>query len=176
MEHACSQACHAIAPAWPLDRAIAVNPHWSRISMPVRRVAARMAVLGGIQVFPPREQQLRAWRKGRICATDLALALRQLPEAHATGLRPEQCADALQTSAPPAQLPLLIDVLDNDPKRHARLSWRDAITHQVSQTCAAYFDEHQAIWQPERTQGLYGFWRDTLQHDHGIGLLMGLPR
>ena len=176
IEHACSQACHAIAPAWPLDRAIAVNPHWSRISMPVRRVAARMAVLGGIQVFPPREQQLRAWRKGRICATDLALALRQLPEAHATGLRPEQCANALQASAPPAQLPLLIDVLDNDPNRHARLSWRDAITHQVSQTCAAYFDEHQAFWQPERTQGLYGFWRDTLQHDHGIGLLMGLPR
>ncbi|MCL6482611.1 MAG: DUF2309 family protein, partial [Janthinobacterium lividum] len=75
IEHACSQACHAIAPAWPLDRAIAVNPHWSRINMPVRRVAARMAVLGGIKVFPPREQQLRAWREGRICAADLALAL-----------------------------------------------------------------------------------------------------
>ena len=43
IEQACGQACHAIAPAWPLDRAIAVNPHWSRISMPVRRVAARMA-------------------------------------------------------------------------------------------------------------------------------------
>ena len=42
---ACSQACRAIAPAWPLDRAIAVNPHWSRIHLPVRRVAARMAVL-----------------------------------------------------------------------------------------------------------------------------------
>lgn len=31
IEKACSQACQAIAPAWPLDRAIAVNPHWSRI-------------------------------------------------------------------------------------------------------------------------------------------------
>ena len=176
IERACSQACQAIAPAWPLDRAIAVNPHWSRISMPVRRVAARMAVLGGIQVFPPRDQQLRAWREGRIAASDLALALRQLPEAHAASLRPDQCIDALQASAPKEQLPLLIDVLDNDLNRHTRLSWRDAITHQVSQTCAAYFDEHQAVWQPERTQGLYAFWRDTLQHDHGIGSLMGLPR
>jgi uncharacterized protein YbcC (UPF0753/DUF2309 family) len=176
IEHACSQACHAIAPAWPLDQAIAVNPHWSRINMPVRRVAARMSVLGGIQVFPPRERQLRAWREGRICAADLALALRQLPEARASGLTPDQCTDALQVNAPQEQLPLLIDVLDNDPDRHARLSWRNAITHQVSQTCAAYFDEHQAIWQPERTQGLYAFWRETLQHDHGIGLLMGLPR
>lgn len=175
IEHACSQACQAIAPAWPLDRAIAVNPHWSRIGMPVRRVAARMAVLGGIQVFPPRGQQLLAWRERRIAAADLAQALRQLPAAQTAGLTPEQCINALQASALQVQLPLLIDVLDNDPHRHARLSWRQAITHQVSQTCAAYFDKHQASWQPDPGQSLYAFWRDTLQHDHGIGLLMGLP-
>ena len=174
IEHACDQACKAIAPAWPLDRAIAVNPHWSRIDMPVRRVAARMAVLGGIQVFPPRKQQLHAWHNGRISAADLAHALRQLPEARVLGLTPRQCTDALQQHAPFRHLPLLIDVLDNDSDRHARLSWRQAITHQVSQTCAAYFDQQQADWQPERTQGLYAFWRDTLQHDHGIGSLMGL--
>nr|WP_295078579.1 DUF2309 domain-containing protein [uncultured Roseateles sp.] len=175
IEQACAQACQAIAPTWPLDRAIAVNPHWSRIGMPLRQVAARMAVLGKIQVFPPREQQLTAWLEGRISATDLVQALRQLPAAQAQGLTPAQCVDALQVNAPVTQLPLLIDVLDQDPKRHTRLAWRQAITHQVSQTCAAYFDQHQADWQPERVEGLYAFWRDTLQHDHGIGLLMGLP-
>ncbi|MYM83492.1 DUF2309 family protein [Duganella sp. FT50W] len=175
IECACQLACQAIAPAWPLDRAIAVNPHWSRIGMPVRRVAARMAVLGGIQVFPPRDRQLQAWREGRIAAVDLTEALRQLPAAQTAALTPEQCVAALQAGALQVQLPLLIDVLDNDPHRHTRLRWREAITHQVSQTCAAYFDEHQASWQPERSQGLYAFWRDTLQHDHGIGLLMGLP-
>ena len=65
--------------------------------------------------------------------------------------------------------------LDDDPERHTRLSWRQAITHQVSQSCASYFDQHQADWQPERGQGLYAFWRESLIHDHGIGLLMGLP-
>ncbi len=175
IERACQQACATIAPTWPLDRAIAVNPHWSRIGLPVRRVAARMAVLGGIQVFPPRARQLRAWQEGRIGAADLALALRQLPEARAAGLTPEQCTAALQAGARQVQLPLLIDVLDNDPFRHKRLSWRQAITHQVSQTCAAYFDTQQASWQPERGPGLYAFWRETLQHDHGIGMLMGLP-
>ena len=61
IETACERACQAIAPAWPLNRAIAVNPHWSRIAMPVRQVAARMAVLGGIQVFPTRERQQQSW-------------------------------------------------------------------------------------------------------------------
>lgn len=176
IEQACRQACHAIAPAWPLDSAIAVNPHWSRIGMPLRKVAARMAVLGGIQVFPPRDRQMLAWGEGRIDSADLTQALRQLPEAQAAGLTIEHCTRALQTCAPHKPLPLLIDVLDNDPHRHKRLAWRQAITHQVSQTCAAYFDEHQASWQPERDQGLYAFWRDTLKHDHGIGLLMGLPK
>ena len=175
IDQACAQACEAIAPAWPLDRAIAVNPHWSRIGMPVRRVAARMAVLGSIQVFPPRDLARRAWDEGRITPEDLTQALQQIPEAQAIRLTPAQCVSALQSPLPVHQLPLLIDVLDNDPQRHTRLSWRQAITHQVSQTCAAYFDASQADWHPERAQGLYAFWRDTLQHDHGIGLLMGLP-
>ncbi|WP_374404038.1 YbcC family protein [Niveibacterium sp.] len=174
IEAACAQACSTIAPAWPLDRAIAVNPHWSRIGMPLRRVAARMAVLGGIRVFPSREAQRQAWDEGRITRADLDAALATIGEV-AGSLTAKQCIDALQRNGLPARLPLLIDTLDNDPARHTRLSWRQAITHQVSQTCAAYFDAHQADWQPSRDQGLYAFWRDTLQHDHGIGLLMGLP-
>lgn len=175
IERACDDACRRIAPAWPLDRAIAVNPHWGRIGMPLRRVAARMAVLGGIHVFPPRHYQLHAWRSGRISPHDLNETLQRLPAAQSEGLTAEQCVYALQSQGLPAQLPLLIDVLDNDPHRHTRLSWRQAITHQVSQTCAAYFDRHLANWQPEREQGLYAFWRDNMRHDHGIGLLMGLP-
>ncbi|HEX4916265.1 MAG TPA: DUF2309 domain-containing protein [Limnobacter sp.] len=172
---ACAQACETIAPAWPLDKSIAVNPHWCRVSMPVRRVAARMGVLAGIQVFPPRTHMRQAWDEGRIQPEDLDEALLQLQPQGANHLSARHCEDALYARSPVQQLPLLIDVLDNDPQRHTRLSWREAITHQVSQTCAAYFDEHQADWHPERSRGLYHFWRDTLSHDHGIGMLMGLP-
>lgn len=174
IDAACAQACQAIAPAWPLDRAIAVNPHWSRIGLPLRRVAARMAVLGQIQVFPPRAYMQQAWEEQRITPDDLADALAELPAARAAGLTPQPCIDALKSASSVTPLPLLIDVLDDDPARHTRLSWRQAITHQVSQTCAAYFDQQQADWQPMREQGLYAFWRDTITHDHGIGTLMGL--
>ncbi len=174
VEAACEQACGAIAPAWPLDRAIAVNPHWQRIGRPLREVAARMAVLGDQRVFPPRDRLKQAWSEGRITPTDVSEALAMLPSAD--GLTAEACLAALEHSPALPHLPLLIDVLDDDPARHTRLSWRQAITHQVSQTCAAYFDEHQADWQPERREGLYAFWRDTLTHDHGIGVLMGLPQ
>jgi len=52
IERACDDACRRIAPAWPLDRAIAVNPHWGRIGMPLRRVAARMACSVEYTFFP----------------------------------------------------------------------------------------------------------------------------
>ncbi|MEB0059855.1 DUF2309 domain-containing protein [Variovorax sp. LG9.2] len=175
IEAACEHACKAIAPAWPLDRAIAVNPHWERVSQPVRRVAARMAVLGSIQVLPTRQYIEQALGEGRIGTADLAFALATSPSAQAAGLTPQACKQALAEKAAVSPLPLLIDLLDNDPLSHKRLSWRQAITHQVSQTCAAFFDEHQADWQPSRKKGLYAFWCDTLTHDHGIGILMGLP-
>lgn len=175
VEAACAQACDAIAPAWPLDRAIAVNPHWKRIHMPVRRVAARMAVLGRIQVFTPRTMLRQAWREDRIQAADLAHALTRQPAESAALWPTARLVEALDTGLRTPQLPLLIDLLDNAPRRHTHLPWRQAITHQVSQTCAAYFDTRQADWQPQRQHGLYVFWRDTLRHDHGIGTLMGLP-
>ena len=175
IDAACAQACSAIAPAWPLDQAIAVNPHWERTNRGLRTVAARMAMLGDIQVFPPRARVRQAWASGRITAADLEEALSQHPPAKAAGLDAAQAIDSLARTPAPPRLPLLIDVLDDDPSGQGRLSWRQAITHQVSQVCAAYFDAHQADWQPQRDGGLYAFWRDTLTHDHGIGALMGLP-
>lgn len=175
MEAACNQACAAIAPAWPLDRAIAVNPHWGRVSRPVRQVAARMAVLGGIQVFPSRPSLRQAWQSGRITKDDVEYALAALPVAKVSGLTVSQCLNAINTDWSAPRLPLLIDILDTDPLRHTRLSWREAITHQVSQSCAAYFDENQSDWAIQKNDGLYAFWRDTLRHDRGIGLLMGIP-
>ncbi|MFM9927732.1 DUF2309 domain-containing protein [Variovorax sp. H27-G14] len=175
IDAACAQACSAIAPAWPLDRAIAVNPHWERIGHSVRAIAARMAVLGDIRVLPPRAMLRQAWASGRIVAADIDEALAQLPAARAVGLKADEVLAALTELPALTRLPLLIDVLDDDPQGQRRLSWRQAITHQVSQVCAAYFDVHQADWQPDREGGLYTFWRTTLTHDHGIGMLMGLP-
>lgn len=175
VDASCQQACDAIAPSWPLDQSIAVNPHWKRVYLPVRDVAARMAVLANIHVFPKRDYIKEAWHSGRIQTVDLEHAIATMGEKDQFSPQADACVKMLDTPLNIQQLPLLIDVLDNDPKKHTRLSWRQAITHQVSQTCAAYFDHHQADWQPDRKHGLYEFWRDLLIHDHGIGTLMGLP-
>lgn len=165
---ACSSACQQIAPAWPLDQAVAVNPHWQRIGMPLDEVAARLALLGGMHLFPNRHYLKSAWEAGDISPASLQKALR-----HQQTLTADECIAALDADFP-ARIPLLIDLLDNQHSRH-RLPWRDSVTFQISQTCAAYFDDTQAHWQPECDHGLYAFWHDTLLNDRGISQLIGIP-
>ena len=124
IEMACTQACQAIAPTWPVDRAIAVNPHWSRIALPIRKVAAQMAVLGAINVFPSRAYIQQTWLEGRIQQEDLSCAIKRL--AAAKSLSMEQCIAALSVNKTIPRLPLLIDVLDDDIDQDKRLSWRQA--------------------------------------------------
>ncbi|MEW6466571.1 MAG: DUF2309 domain-containing protein [Pseudomonadota bacterium] len=47
-----AQAAARIAPVWPLDRFIAVNPAWEYRDLPVETVAARWWALAGIRLVP----------------------------------------------------------------------------------------------------------------------------
>jgi uncharacterized protein YbcC (UPF0753/DUF2309 family) len=65
---AVAQACDRIAPAWPLDRAIAVNPHWGWIDQPIEDAAAAVGVLAGMKLLPeaqPARRPLLADLAGR---------------------------------------------------------------------------------------------------------------
>jgi uncharacterized protein YbcC (UPF0753/DUF2309 family) len=46
------QACERVAPSWPLDRFIAVNPHWGWIDRPIEDAAAAVGVLAGMRLLP----------------------------------------------------------------------------------------------------------------------------
>ena len=67
LTEAIAQACNRIAPAWPLDRAIAVNPHWGWIDQPIEQAAAAVGVLAGMKLVPeaqPARRPLLADRAG----------------------------------------------------------------------------------------------------------------
>jgi len=47
-----AKACDRVAPSWPLDRFIAVNPHWGWIDRPIEDAAAAVGVLAGMRLLP----------------------------------------------------------------------------------------------------------------------------
>jgi uncharacterized protein YbcC (UPF0753/DUF2309 family) len=112
LTEAVADACSRIAPSWPLDRFIAVNPHWGWTDRPIADAAAAVGVLAGMRLLP---------------------------------------------DAAPPRRPLLADLAGR----------RDAVVHQISQHCAAFFDDGQARWHAAVDEGLYAGWRRQLPHDRG---------
>jgi uncharacterized protein YbcC (UPF0753/DUF2309 family) len=172
LHNAIASAIETIAPSWPLDRMIAVNPYWGRIQQTFEEAAAALSTVAGSPLTLPFEHYREAWRNGEITGLDLQQALTE----SGTGLTPERLIAALDRKYPaPVPVPLLSDLLDRQRNLQREPSWCDSITHQVSQFCAAYFDRDQANWHPDQAGRLYASWRKSLVLDHSIPLLMQAP-
>ncbi len=166
------RACSRIAPTWPLDRFIAVNPYWGRIESPFHIVSNHLMQMVGTGLTMPMAYYNEIWQRGDISLDDLR---RALSEAGQSGQ--EQGAIAALTAAADssATLPLLSDALDSKRDIEHAPAWRDAITQQVTQFCAAYFDRDQADWHLGHQQSIYASWRQGMIDDHSIALLMDAP-
>ena len=54
-------ACARIAPAWPLDRLIAVNPYWGFVGKSIEDAAAELAAMQGTTLLMPRAWYQQQW-------------------------------------------------------------------------------------------------------------------
>lgn len=172
LEDAIASACSIIAPTWPLDRFIAVNPWWGWTGSHFEDVARELSFLSGAQLRMPREYFRTAVERGSITAEALERA--QVESGNSETL--SNLRRSLNQAEPEsAQFPLLSDLCDLRRNLAEQPSWRNTITHQISQFCAAFFDAHQADWHPGAEEGLYVRWRRAIRTDHGIGYLMDSP-
>ena len=170
LQQAIEAACDRVAPTWPLDRFIAVNPYWGYRQRPIDEAAAQLAVRAGSPMLMPRADFLRHWSEGRLSERHLQAAIDAAGSTETVaGLVGRYHADP----PPPLRLPLVTDLLDARRDLCHAVAWRDAVTHHISQCCAAYFDDAQAAWGPDRSGGLYACWLRQSAHDLGPGMLMG---
>ncbi len=175
IDHAVRWAGQRIAPTWPLDRFIAVNPYHGLGDRPIQTAAAELQLLCGAQLLMPRAFYRRAWQSGQLRREHLAAGL----EDHHSTLTVEGLIACLQ--ATPATLPRLRLVCDlvamrGDPAQRESLPpWPDYVTHQISQFCAAWFDGGQADWPIPRGPSMYATWKTLAAADRGPVLRMGLP-
>ncbi len=166
-------ACARIAPTWPLDRFIAVNPYWGQLDRPIVHVAAQLAGLSGSTMLMPREWFAEQWRAGCVGAEHLQAAIAAAGADGGDTTVAELVASLDAPAALPDRLPLASDLVDAQRDLGHAMAWRSYITHHVSQCCAAYFDQGQAAWGPDRTGGLYPSWLRQSAHDFSPAMLMG---
>jgi len=171
LDETVSRACARIAPCWPLDRFIAVNPFWGMIDTPLREVAAKLCALSGAQLLMPRAWYRQEYREGRMRDEHLAAAL----ERSGSGYSLAALHTLLEQTEPSSPVrSRVVDVVDAGRDLVHEVSWRSFVTHSVSQFCAAHFDDGQASFGPARNGGLYASFRRQALTDRSPAVLMGL--
>ncbi|RZU47995.1 hypothetical protein EV700_0964 [Fluviicoccus keumensis] len=175
LEPALAQALDAalqrIAPVWPLDRFIAVNPWWGFTQQPLPEAARRLHGLNGTLATWSSAEYRAVLSRGEITRQSLAEALRR------RGWPDEVEAFLARPDAAPAAPPRLrlTDWLESAPGEGKGLSLTAVVIHAIGQHCASWFDQGQALWRPAAGEGLYAAWKRITAHDHGLSLLTGIP-
>ncbi len=168
MKEVIQAGCQLMAPCWPLDQLIAVNPLWEHRQQGVQFTSARLSALQGFQSLMPAPWYRELWQNP-IQATHLHRAARELGVPANTSQLLLELDRPLQDS----HFMMVSDWLDSQRNIQHEMPWKEEITHQISQFCARFFqdlgNEYQAL-RPE--QGLYKQWLDNTHHDHGIAILM----
>ncbi len=188
---AAPEACQRIAPLWPLQNFVAVNPFMGLSGLPfietcglMRRVAS-----GGMQM--PRAYYQEKCSTGEISEGDLLAALaegRKIlhgPWAEAlTRMDVEHMKQALGREPGAGSGNEILTVAAAVDLAHGT-SWTAAVTETISQFCSEYFDLGQSAWPlPWRALPLYTAWREkalinanaeVLGLRHFRGWVKGLP-
>ena len=164
-------ACARIAPMWPLDRLIAVNPFWPRIDQPIATVAAELAARSGAALLMPRAWYREQLRRGQLRPEHLRAAI----DLEGASIAPAEL-EALAASDAPAspRCARVMDVVAPPQDGAGFPAWRDFVIHGISQFCAAYYDGGQAELGPDREGGLFAAWRRHAAVDRSPALRMGL--
>ena len=96
-------ACNRIAPVWPLDRFVAVNPFHGLRDQRFEQAAETMRRIAGARMYMPRSYYREQIEAGRITDEDLdAAAARCGSDLSAADLRQAAAVDAKPASASPA--------------------------------------------------------------------------
>jgi uncharacterized protein YbcC (UPF0753/DUF2309 family) len=173
-------AVDKIAPSWPLDQMIAVNPLWSLRNKPFKTVSAELAALGGRTCLWGAGEYMALYKRGDI--TDDALL--QAAKLDDSDMSITQLVDALQSSTTPvAQWKTILSLVDQnkvDQQAHSQDTWQDswgeAITQYISQFCAAHYQQQQPLLQQKNGTALYQHWLTHISNDRGVGVSMSSSR
>ena len=162
-------ACDRIAPTWPLDQFIAVNPYWGWRGVSAPSAAATLGALAGTALTMPRSWFRSEWAAGRLTGEHLDAAALAIGDPQLAAMAQKMLRQPFDQPQPEIRrMALATDVRDLGPGPRSGQTWTDLVTHQTSQYCAAHFDRWQGSWHPDQDVDLFTGWRAQLSAPSGI--------
>lgn len=157
---AAEAAATEIAPLFPLDRAVAVNPFHGQADTPIALAAARLERAAGLRIFPDRSQQAARIASGEVTEADITQALNELSPGSSVQLLSVLAAlheKAPDASATPTVAELVAATVGTD--------WLGLVTERIGAWAQGYFDRGHALWGRAPRPSAWADWRDWATHD-----------
>jgi len=163
-----NKACSLVAPTWPLDQLIAVNPLWELRQISYSEAAARLSALGNI----------RSHLSPDFYANSGAAGVAEFHLAQATAKFAADNLVAVPDSNPDEALlghwMNIGDLLDAG-RDEQKMSWHEEIVYQISQFCADSFRAEGPFSADAPGGSLYRHWQESIRSDRGVSILMAAP-
>ena len=156
--------CSKVAPLWPLENFVAVNPYHHFADHSLAGVADRMAKVAGARTAMPIAYYLEALEEGRFTLEDLSTALAAHPARARSGVDAflRDMRQLSQFESRPTPVQTVADVAG----RLCGQDWNWLLTDRVSSWAACYFDQGQLMWSSiDKTHGVYASWREEAGWD-----------
>ncbi len=168
------RAISRIAPVWPLQDFVAVNPFLGFANRNLTDTALQIGRATGARVVMPPSFYAGLIEAGRIKDQDLAAARAELGPLSCLPLEPPAIAAlACSVGEEPA--------MERSPSVAAlaesvtRVAWEQIVTDRLSAWAAGYFDQGQAVWSsPWQQLPPFAAWKAEARRDRTASI-WGLP-
>ena len=177
---ALAEVRRAIAPVWPLQDYVAVNPYAGLADQEFLNARDELRRVSDLETFMPVDYYRQQFGKGEFERQDIDAAVDELVSDGVSGAeridvnqvvaflreesQPSPTADAFfaKSENSDRQLHGLSELYD----RNAGTQWTRRINEELSKHCAAHYDQGQAAWASGWSGlTLYQSWRSAKQHD-----------
>ncbi|MBV2130414.1 DUF2309 domain-containing protein [Arsukibacterium indicum] len=164
------QAASQIAPAWPLDQMIAVNPWWPKRQQHFATVCAEQQLLAGTSCLMSASWYLSQWQQ-QIQPEHLQQALQEAELKMTT----EQAVAVLSQQHDLRQWQSLAQLLSERASSQGTLPWPQLIQQQLSQFMGLYYQYPERFSVDADTeQHAYQSWLTVVRQDKGLKVLTGI--
>jgi uncharacterized protein len=164
-------ACARIAPLWPLESFVAVNPYLGLLGHGFHDAARLLARAVGARTAMPSDFYRAAYDQGIIDDEDIDSAL-QARSAGGTSVQELLALSEATSELAPARILTVSDVASTATGR----DWARLRTDRVSGWAAAHFDRGQALWRSAESRlGVFSSWKEEAVRDR-TPEIMGLKR
>lgn len=167
-----------IAPVWPLQNFVAVNPYFGFAQNEFLKARAILRSVSEAELLMPLDYYQRRYQQQLLTQADIAEAveeLKNLPtqpvsvDSVVQALTADQAAESTQAahSSGRRSLTTLAERLDQQQGS----DWAHVIRTEVGRVCAAHYDEGQAVWSsPWKHLSLFQDWQSQASRDRSLEL------